>query len=681
MPFTTGGFRLWAKLLILLSFVSFSIAAEFEEDEEIDLSFAFDDEILLQESETETGHQNQNKPAPFHRSNKDAWRLPGQYIVMLEENTHKSQTERTIHRLRTKAAKHGYMTELVRVFHEVFQGFVIKMSSDVLDMALRLPHIEYIEEDSSLFAQTIPWNLNRIVPSKQTVEQYTPPNNGDLVEVYLLDTSVQSNHREIEGKVLVTEFESIPDEDGTRFYRQANKCDSHGTHTAGIVSGRDSGVAKGANVRTVRILNCQGRGTVSGALAGLEFIRKTLIVQPYRPMIVLLPFVGGFSQTLNAACRLLARTGVALIAAAGNYKDDACLYSPASEPEVITVGATNYNDQPTTTGTTGTNFGRCVDLFAPGDDIISASSDCITCFTSKSGTSLAAAHVAGIAAMIMNADPNITVSELRQRLIHYSTKNAINDVWFPEEQRLITANRIARLASPVVTENQLLCRTVWAKRSGLARSAKAVVYCSENEEMFSCSSFSKNGRRRGEHIEENQGTKKCVAHNTFGSQGVYAIARCCTWPRAECLVNTSSVADDGTTQMAGCPHKSYVLTGCSSHSFAKFSDTTMPGANKQCTGQTEMTSHATCCQAPSLECEVKQQSSKGSTEKVMASCDEGWTLTGCSAYSHGSHTHGAYAVDNTCVVICSGKGKGAAAIAICCRKQRELKYNPNLSYK
>uniref|UniRef100_UPI00398E53F1 proprotein convertase subtilisin/kexin type 9 n=1 Tax=Pristiophorus japonicus TaxID=55135 RepID=UPI00398E53F1 len=672
MPCTMGGHTLWAKLLVLLCFLSFSVASEFEEEEEIDV-FAF-------EEETETWNQNQNKPAPFRRSNTDAWRLPGQYIVVLKENTLKSQTERTIHRLRTKAAKHGYMTELLLVFHEVFRGFVIKMSSDVLDMALRLPHIEYIEEDSSLFAQTIPWNLNRIIPSEQTVENYTPPNNGDLVEVYLLDTSVQSNHREIEGKVLVTEFESVPEEDGTRFYRQANKCDSHGTHTAGIVSGRDSGVAKGANVRTVRILNCQGRGTVSGALAGLEFIRNTLIVQPYRPMIVLLPFVGGFSQTLNAACRLLTRTGVALIAAAGNYKDDACLYSPASEPEVITVGSTNYNDQPST-GTTGTNFGRCVDLFAPGDDIIGASSDCITCFTSKSGTSQAAAHVAGIAAMIMNADPNVTVSELRLRLIHYSTKNAINDVWFPEEQRLITPNRIARLTS-VLTENQLLCRTVWSKKSGLARSAKAGVHCSENEEMFSCSSFSKNGKRRGEHIEGNQSVKKCVAHNDIGSQGVYAIARCCTWPRAECLVNTSSVADDNTIQMAGCPHKDYVLTGCSSHSSAKFSDAMMPRANKQCAGQTEITSHATCCQAPSLECEVKEQSSTGFTEKVTVSCDEGWTLTGCSAYSHGSHTHGAYAVDNTCMVICSGKGKGAAAIAICCRKRRgELKNDPNLSYK
>ncbi|XP_043554945.1 proprotein convertase subtilisin/kexin type 9 [Chiloscyllium plagiosum] len=672
-----AGSLLWANVLIILCFLSCTL--ELEGKEKVDESLVFNEEILLQDSELEPRNHNLNKPVPLHRSNTDAWRLPGQYIIVLNEKTHKSQMERTIHRLQTKAAEHGYMTELVLVFHEVFSGFVIKMSSDALDLALRLPHVKYIEEDSSLFAQTIPWNLNRIVSSKQRMEQYIPPNNGDLVEVYLLDTSVQSNHREIEGKVFITEFERVPEEDGTRFYRQANKCDSHGTHTAGIVNGRDSGVAKGANVRSVKILNCQGRGTVSGALAGLEYIRNTLILQPYRPLIVLLPFVGGFSPTLNAACRLLARTGVALIAAAGNYKDDACLYSPASEPEVITVGATNYNDQPTTTGNMGTNFGRCVDLFAPGDDIISASSDCVTCFTSKSGTSQAAAHVAGIAAMLMNADPNITVSELRQRLIHYSTKNAINDVWFPEEQRLLTPNRIARLGSPGLMGNQLLCRTAWSKRSGLAHSAKAVVHCNENEEMFSCSSFSKNGKRRGERIEETKGMRKCIAHNAFGSQGVYAVARCCIWPRAECLVNSSSVV--GARQMAGCLHKGYVLTGCSSHSHTKYSDTAIPQTNQQCTGQTGMTSHATCCQAPSLECEVKDQRSTDLPE-VTVSCDEGWTLTGCNAYSRGSHTNGAYAVDNTCTVICSGKGKGAAAIAICCRKRRrELKHDPNLNYK
>ncbi|KAI1236870.1 Proprotein convertase subtilisin/kexin type 9, partial [Lamprotornis superbus] len=196
----------------------------------------------------------------------------------------------------------------------------------------------------------------------------------------------------------------------------ASKCDSHGTHVAGVLSGRDAGVATGASIRSLRVLNCQGKGTVSGTLMALEFIKRTLEARPYAPPVVVLPLAGARSPALNAGCRRMARMGAVMVAAAGNYKDDACLYSPASEPEawvppwveagagraiapllpchcqVITVGATDSEDHPASIGTLGTNFGRCVDLFAPGDDIIGASSDCSTCFTARSGTSQAAAH-------------------------------------------------------------------------------------------------------------------------------------------------------------------------------------------------------------------------------------------------------------------------------------------------
>ncbi|CAI9545274.1 unnamed protein product, partial [Staurois parvus] len=462
----------------------------------------YEEEIVLRLVMEEDAQVDSEKMTPgvFLWSNKEAWRMSGQYVVVLKENTHKSQTERVIRRLQTRAAKHSYLTKILHVFHELFRGFVVRMSSDLLEMALKLPHVDYIEEDAYVLAQSVPWNLDRIV-STHVGNQFNPPNTGDLVEVYLLDTSIQSNHREIEGKVLVTEFENVPEEDGTRFYRQASKCESHGTHMAGVLNGRDAGVAKGVNLRSLRVLNCQGKGTVSGSIMGLEYIKKTLIEQPYSPLIILIPFVGGYSRTLNMASRTLIKSGVVIIAAAGNYKDDACLYSPASEPEVITVGATNYEDQPVTMGVLGTNFGNCVDLFAPGDDIIGASSDCSTCFTSKSGTSQAAAHVAGIAAMILNGKPDLTVTELRQRLIQFSTKNTINEAWFPDDQRLITPNRVAGLPVKLASDEELLCRTVWSKPSGFARTATTSVQCTENEEMFSCSSFSKNGKRKGEQVE------------------------------------------------------------------------------------------------------------------------------------------------------------------------------------
>ncbi|NXG51492.1 PCSK9 convertase, partial [Psilopogon haemacephalus] len=591
----------------------------------------------------------------------------------------------TAQRLQARAARRGYLTELLHVFH-LLPAFLVKMSSDVLDTVLKLPHVEYVEEDSYVFAQSIPWNLGRIIPPQLSSGAYSPPNKGDLVEIYLLDTSVQSTHREIEGRVLVTDFENVPEEDGTRFHRQASKCDRHGTHMAGVLSGRDAGVATGANIRSLRVLNCQGKGTVSGTLIGLEFIKTTLEAQAHVPLVVLLPFAGAYSRTLNAGCQQMAQLGVVMVAAAGNYKDDACLYSPASEPEVITVGATNSEDQPASIGTLGTNFGRCVDLFAPGDDIIGASSDCSTCFMAQSGTSQAAAHVAGklgfgvmsragpelagIAAMLLSADPQLSLDELRQRLLHFATKNVMDMAWFPEEQRLQTPNSVAGLPAQLATGKHLLyCRSVWSARSGLTRHATAVARCAGTEEMLSCFSFSRSARRLGEHMEDKDGQKQCVAHNAFRGRGAYAIARCCIWPSAECRINASSVAG------AGCSQQEDVLTGCSFRSSGALlggGGRPVPGPEDKpshCSSVTEVMAHALCCPAASLQCRVKEHMSPGSVEKVTVSCEDGWTLTGCNAHSQSPGTMGAYALDNTCVAASSRRGGVVTAIAICCRSQ------------
>ncbi|NXR95838.1 PCSK9 convertase, partial [Hypocryptadius cinnamomeus] len=574
----------------------------------------------------------------------------------------------TARRLQARAARRGQPAELLHVFH-LLPAFLVRMSSDVLDMALKLPHVKYIEEDAYVFAQSIPWNLGRIVPPQPSSGSYSPPNKGDLAEIYLLDSSVQSTHREIEGRVTVTGFESIPEEDGTRFHRQASQCDSHGTHVAGVLSGRDAGVATGASIRSLRVLNCQGKGTVSGTLMALESIKRTLEAQPFVPRVVLLPLAGAQSPALNAGCRRLARMGAVVVAAAGNYKDDACLYSPASEPEVITVGATDSEDRPASIGTLGTNFGRCVDLFAPGDDIIGASSDCSTCFTARSGTSQAAAHVAGgIAAVLLSAEPQLSPAELRQRLLLFSAKNATDTAWIPEEQRLQTPNSVAGLPSRLAAEEQLLCRSVWSARSGLARHATAVARCASTEEMLSCSSFSCSGSRLGEHMEDKDGQKQCVAHNAFRGQGVYAIARCCTWPRAECRIKASSPG-------AECSPGDHVLTGCSFHSpsvVLGVGGRPVEGLGRgpsRCASRTEAMAHALCCPSASLECRLKEHMALEHEEKVTVSCEDGWTLTGCNSLSQSPGSTGAYAEDNSCVAAAVPGSSLAVAIAICCRSR------------
>uniref|UniRef100_A0A8C9L9U5 Proprotein convertase subtilisin/kexin type 9 n=1 Tax=Pavo cristatus TaxID=9049 RepID=A0A8C9L9U5_PAVCR len=598
-----------------------------------------------------------------------AWRLPGRYVVLLRAGSGEAEVRGTVRALRVRAARRGYPSELLHVF-SLLPAFLVKMSSDVLDVALKLPHVDHVEEDAYVFAQSIPWNLGRIVPPLPGTGTYSPPS--DKVQIYLLDTSVQSTHREIAGRVLITDFQNVPEEDSSHFHRQASKCDSHGTHMAGVLSGHDAGVARGAHIHSLRVLNCQGKGTVSGTLIGLEFVRASLEAQPSPLLVVLLPFAGAHSRVLNAGCRRMVQMGAVVVVAAGNYKDDACLYSPASEPEVITVGATNREDQPASIGTLGTNFGRCVDLFAPGDDIIGASSDCSTCFTAQSGTSQAAAHVAGIAAMLLSAEPHLSVAELRQRLLHLATKNVVSMAWFPEEQRLQTPSSVVGLPAqlgPGEGWGMLLCRSVWSARSGPTWHATAVARCAGTEVLLGCSSFSHSGWRLGEHMEDKEGQKQCVAHNAFGGRGVYAIARCCTWPHTQCRLSASSQDDYG----AGCSPQDHVLTGCSFYSpVAVLGDggRPMPGPSSRpggCTTRPEGTAHASCCPAAMLECRVKEHAAQGSAEKATVSCDAGWTLTGCSAHPQGPGTLGSYAVDDTCVAASTPGSHTPRAVAICCR--------------
>ncbi|NXY75393.1 PCSK9 convertase, partial [Glareola pratincola] len=460
--------------------------------------------------------------------------------------------------------------------------------------ALKLPRVEYVEEDAYVFAQSIPWNLGRIVPPQQPSSgAYSPPNKGDLVEIYLLDTGVRSSHREIEGRVLVADFESVPEEDGTRFHRQVSPEVPHAAARpqhppAPSKPCPASWGFPGQGGRLV--LSCP----LVLSLPGLEFVEATLDAQRRAPPVVLLPFAGAYSPVLNAGCRRMAQMGVAMVAAAGNYKDDACLYSPASEPEVITVGATNSEDQPASIGTLGTNFGRCVDLFAPGDDIVGASSDCSTCFTAQSGTSQAAAHVAGE----LGHGPRLSLAELRQRLLHFATKNVMDAAWFPEEQRLQTPDSVAGLPA----------------RLGAGSGAQ----------------------------------------HGHPSAPVCAPRCCCGRP-----------APTAPLPWAGCSFRSPA---------AALGDVGRPVAGpgsgpSHCAGRTEAVAHALCCPAASLECRVKEHTSSGSAEKVTVSCDDGWTLTGCSAHSQSPGTMGAYAVDDTCVAASVPGSSATVAVAICCRSR------------
>lgn len=640
--------------LALCMCASLAMGAQDDEDDEMILDLIREDG-----TQPETGLV---PSAEFLRCNKAAWRMPGQYLMIMRQGSHESHVQRTIRRLRAKAARRGYLVDVLQTYSGALHGFLVKMSSDVLQLAMKLPHVDYIEEDSSIFAQSAPWNLQKILqPFGGASENgtYTPPNDGSLAQVFLMDGSVHSSHREVEGRVLITDFNHVPEEDGARVHRQASQCDSHGTHMAGVLSGADSGVARGAGVNLVRVLNCQGKGTVSGALAGLEYIRASLMARPLEAVVVLLPFVGGFSRSLNAACREMVSSGVAVIAAAGNYREDACLYSPASEPEVITVGAVNSQDQLMSLGAGGTNFGRCVDLFAPGDDIVSASSDCGTCFTPRSGTSQAAAHAAGIAAVILSANQKASPLQLLHTLLHYSIRNIINLLSVPDTQRQSTPNLVSALP-PVSADasGKLLCRSVWSELS----EVRAVSRCRHGEQMMGCRSYAPEGNHVGEAIDESSGHMGCVAYTGPAGKGVYAVARCCVIADLQCHVHSSP--KPGLD--AECERPQSHLTGCTSWSSSHLSSGSRPhhGNRRLCSVPEGVMSSAVCCHAPALECQVLEHTATA-TEKVEVSCPAGWTLTDCNAVSQGSIL-GPVAKGNSCHVHSSSGVDGAVGIAVCC---------------
>ncbi|KAF5923120.1 hypothetical protein HPG69_012209 [Diceros bicornis minor] len=552
-----------------------------------------------------------------------------------------AKPERTARRLQARAASRGYLTKILHTFHDLFPGFLVKMSGDLLDLALRLPHVEYIEEDSFVFAQSVPWNLERITPvwhqederrapskapaapapstqAESTCPLPVPPaapwkDGAGLVEVCLLDTSIHSGHREIEGRVTVTDFENVPEEDGTRFHRQVS------------ISLRQGG--------------CPIAHPQPG---GLEFIRKSQLAQPAGRLVVLLPLAGGYSRALNAACQRLARTGAVLVAAAGNFRDDACLYSPASAPK---------ERSPRSGGGPGHHH---LSLPAPPP---------------------------GIVAMMLTTEPELTLAELRQRLIHFSAKGVINEAWFPEEQRVLTPNLVATLPPSTRGAGQQDGRVGSCSAGpcgrGPTRRARAAARCAAAEELLGCSSFSGSGRRRGERIESRGGRRVCLAHNAFGGEGVYAVARCCLLPRANCSVHTAPPARAAVETHARCRPQGHVLTplaqtlkgwslmwvggeaeggvpafqhlswpsptpGCSSHWEAEnlgISRRPVPrprGQPDQCVGRKEASVHASCCRAPGLECQVREHGTPGPAEQVKrgVGAGRGGLCLSCAAFPH-----------------------------------------------
>ena len=290
------------------------------------------------------------------------------------------------------------------------------------------------------------WFLDRLNQPNLPLDNYShnimQKEAGGGVDIYILDSGINYQHVEFENRAKYAGYDPV-DQHTANTQRNADyepmrgrDCDGHGTLVASLAGGKTYGTANKATLYSVRVLNCDLAGNWGVILDGLEFV-SSVIAERKKPAIVSMALSGSQHNSINLAIQTLSNQGVLVVTSAGNSHSDACANSPASSPHVLTVGATNAND----TIYERSSYGRCVDMFAPGENIHGAYSACKTCETeAMDGTSLAAPLVCGIAALHLSESPLLSASEVKQKLIDTSLKDVIAFEGIPGEHN--TPNRL-----------------------------------------------------------------------------------------------------------------------------------------------------------------------------------------------------------------------------------------------
>ena len=305
------------------------------------------------------------------------------------------------------------------VFTHALNGFTADLTASQVAALAQDPSVTRIEPDRvvGIDATQNPatWGLDRIdqrtLPLNST---YTYTVTGTGVKAYIIDTGILGTHSDFGGRVL-SGYTAISDGNGT------TDCNGHGTHVAGTVGGTTYGVAKSVSLVPVRVLSCTGSGSNTGVIAGLDWV--TADHAAGTPAVANMSLGGSSSASLNAAVARSVADGITYTVAAGNSNTDACTSSPASEPTAITVGATGSTDA----RASYSNFGTCLDIFAPGSSITSDWYTSTTATATISGTSMAAPHVAGVAALLLSADATATPATIASRLLATATPSVVTD--------------------------------------------------------------------------------------------------------------------------------------------------------------------------------------------------------------------------------------------------------------
>ena len=315
------------------------------------------------------------------------------------------------------------------VLKNVFKGFVAEMNASQAAALSKRPHVEIVELDQevsiSVEQSSAPWGLDRIDQTLTPLSTtYNYSSTGSGITAYVLDTGIRSTHIDFSGRVGIG-FSSLPD-------KSTNDCHGHGTHVAATIGGVTYGVAKNVTLIPVRVLDCNGSGSISGIISGLDWVAS---VGTPDKSVVNMSLGGGISRTLDSAVNNLIRKKVVVVAAAGNSNQNACNFSPARVASAITVGATDSGDS----RAYFSNFGSCLDLFAPGVNIASASSSSDTGVMAMSGTSMAAPHASGIVARYLSTS-GATAGGASSALVGEATQGLVKNAGAKSPNRLLYRN-------------------------------------------------------------------------------------------------------------------------------------------------------------------------------------------------------------------------------------------------
>jgi subtilisin family serine protease len=307
------------------------------------------------------------------------------------------------------------------VYTAALRGFAVTLPTARADRLAALPGVVTVEPDRPVQLSTTqsaaPWGLDRtdqrVLPLSNS---YSYTASGAGVTAYVIDTGIEFAHTDFGGRA-VSGYDGI---DGG----SADDCQGHGTHVAGTVGGTAYGVAKGVRLVAVRVLGCTGSGTVSGVIAGIDWV--TADHRTGQPAVANLSMGSVASTALDDAVSRSIGDGVTYAVAAGNgnsfgVPQDACTISPARVAAALTVGASDRTDVPAPFS----NYGSCVDLFAPGVGITSAWHTSTTATNTISGTSMATPHVTGVAALYLQEHPTASPATVSRAVTALATKHAV----------------------------------------------------------------------------------------------------------------------------------------------------------------------------------------------------------------------------------------------------------------